>query len=371
MDMTNFKKITLGLIAIVLLATVAYIYSAPQVTTPAESLIASAERLQQLVYCRNQVLQNFSQNSQLFTQIINLTATGDNYLAKAKQSLNLGNVAQAMQYAVLALRTYGQALDLQEQLREVLGASFASCRAVLAPEQANLTANLYRSRVRNETCRWSPDFYPLMTAINVSLQRIRELEGIASKAAENGYDVSNATLQLSQAEQLLAEAQSLAVKCLISESAKKLAEAKKLIGQASSELAKVGAMRVVAEMRRYGLEVNKTHVGEVTRALRAGIFEEYLLKKTLDTLLNVTSHAQALGKEKNRLQLMEQLLDRIQEKAAGLRKQLSLRIRELVREAIALAEKAPEIAKSSPEELSKRAQDIGTKARETLKGGGH
>jgi hypothetical protein len=365
------KKIALTLVIAVLLANLPNLSSVPQAAIPAENLVQSAQRLQTLVYCRNQVLQNLSVSNLTLLQITNLTTTGENYLASAQQALSTGNITQAMYYAILALRTYGKVLELQESLRELTGASFASCKAVLAPEMENMTARLYMGRVRNETCRWSPDFYPLMTAINVSLQRIRELEGIASKAAENGYDVSNATLQLSQAEQLLAEAQSLAVKCLISESAKKLAEAKKLIGQASSELAKVGAMRVVAEMRRYGLEVNKTHVGEVMKALRAGIFEEYLLNKTLDTLLNVTSHAQALGKEKNRLQLMEQLLDRIQEKAVGLRKQLSLRIRELVREAIALAEKAPEIAKSSPEELSKRAQDIGTKAQEARKGGGH
>jgi hypothetical protein len=72
--MVDSKIITLAKIATVLLATLAYIYSAPQVTTPAEGLIASAERLQQLVYCRNQVLQNLSQNSQLFTQMVNLTA---------------------------------------------------------------------------------------------------------------------------------------------------------------------------------------------------------------------------------------------------------------------------------------------------------
>jgi hypothetical protein len=369
MDMVDSKKITLGIIAIVLLATMAYIYSAPQVTTPAESLIASAERLQQLVYCRNQVLQNLSQNSQLFTQIVNLTATGDNYLAKAKQYLNLGNATQAMQYAVLALRTYGQALDLQEKLRDTLGTSFASCRAVLAPQQANLTANLYRNRVRNETCKWSQDFYPQYVAINVSLQRVNELESIASRAASSGYDTSNATRLLNQARQLLLEAQSLASNCLLNESAHRLAEARKLIGQATSELARAGAMRTIAEMRRNGLDVNGTSVGEVMRALRARKFEEYLLNKTADTLLNVTRNVPGLERQRNRLQLLEQLLARIQERAKGIHKQLALQLRELVQEAINLAEKAPEMAKNNPGELARQAQDIGNRARQ-MRGGG-
>ena len=365
-------KIALGLIAAVLLASFAQLYSQPQVAAPAERLTEAAQRLQELAHCRNQVLQGVVQNRSALAEVLSLTSTGDNYLALARQALSAGNASQAFSYAISALRTYGRVLELQEGLRGLVNASFASCGAVLAPELENVTAKLGRVAAENRTCRWSPSFYPLMVAINVSLQRVSTLESIALKASESGYDVSNATRLLSQARELLASAQSLAVECLTDEAARKLAEANKLIGLASAELAKAGARRLVAEMRAYGLEVSK--VGEVLEALRGRRFEEYLVNRTLDALLNITRGVQELERERVRLQQLERLLSRIQERVQGELKQLALRVRELVREAIALAEKAPEIAKSSPGEAAKQAQEIARQAqeigRQARRGGG-
>jgi hypothetical protein len=91
--------------------------------------------------------------------------------------------------------------------------------------------------------------------------------------------------------------------------------------------------------------------------------------KTADTLLNVTRNVPGLERQRNRLQLLEQLLARIQERAKGIHKQLALQLKELVQEAVNLAEKAPEMAKNNPGELARQAQDIGNRARQ-MRGGG-
>jgi hypothetical protein len=76
------EKIALGLIAAVLLAGFAQPYGQSQVAAPAERLTEVAQRLKELAFCRNQVLQGVVQNGSALAEVLSLTSTGDNFLTR-------------------------------------------------------------------------------------------------------------------------------------------------------------------------------------------------------------------------------------------------------------------------------------------------
>lgn len=77
------EKIALGLIAAVLLASFAQPYGQSQVAAPAERLTEVAQKLKELAFCRNLLLQGVVQNGSVLAEVLSLTSTGDNYLARA------------------------------------------------------------------------------------------------------------------------------------------------------------------------------------------------------------------------------------------------------------------------------------------------
>lgn len=273
--------------------------AAPNATTipgakvAAANLIRVAAKLSAMVHCRNEVLlaANVTQTEleAVFQAALNLTRAGDDYLALANSSLAAGNYTAAMRYAQLAIQNFGRALELQEDLKEQLGVSFAACKAVIAPpKEAPAPA-------KNATCKWTPEFYPLMTAFNVTEHRVEELRELLAKLEERGYNVTGLAVMLDQASSLVEEGRRLALACNVSEAAHKLADARKYIGAVDAAIAKLGGMRFVKEVKKAGIEVNET---EVREALKKGKISEKIVEKINETLRKLLTRMEEM-KEKD------------------------------------------------------------------------
>lgn len=318
----------------------------------ASNLIRVASKLQELVYCRNKALleANVSTTewSDEFGRVANLTAEGDNYLTLSRESLNSNNFSAALRFAHLAIRRYGTALEIQEKIKDAMGLSFAACRAVLAPEKEK------PSPVANKTCKWTPDFHPLMAALNVTRERIRELEDVVAEARERGYNVTGLAEALERAKTLVEEARNLAVACNVSSAARKLAEAKKLVGFVNSAIAKLGDQRIIKEMVKQGIDVNETEIKELRKELKKGRIVEKiaeLINKTLERIRNevrekVEKKEENKGLER-RIQNLEKLSEKLREKAGN----------------SSLIEKIVEKTRDVKEELSKRKTEDNQKGR--------
>ncbi len=290
----------------------------------ASNLVGVASRLSKLAHCRNEVLASSNvtktEYAALFQSALNLTAAGDSYLKLANSSLAAGNYSAAFLYAKLAIQSYGRALELQEQIADKLNVSFAACKAVLAPPK-----KVAPQLPRNATCKWTPEFYPLMTAFNVTERRIEELERLVELAEEKGYNASGLKALLDQAEELVEEGRKLALACNISAAAHKLAEAKKILGAVNAALAKLGVERLARELRRAGIEVNETEVEELEKALKKGKIAEEVAKVANKTLSKLQKEieklekgaAKAKGVEKEiekRLEKIDKVLEKLSEK---------------------------------------------------------
>jgi hypothetical protein len=298
-----------------------------------------------MVHCRNGVLEaanvTRSELNATFQAVLELTAAGDRYLALANSSLAAGNYTAAMRYAQLAIQSYGRALELQEDIGEQLGVSFAACRAVIAPPKKGVPAP-----ARNVTCKWTPEFYPLMTAFNVTERRIEELRALLAKLEERGYNVTGLATMLDEAKKLVEEGRKLAQNCSISEAAHKLADAKKYIGAVDAAIAKLGGMRFVKEVRKVEIEINET---EVEEALKKGKLSEELSEKINETLRKIII-TEGLSEEDlrnimKRIENIEKLLGKL-----GKEKQISKTIGEINK-------KVEELRKNIEKEAARRAQE--------------
>jgi uncharacterized protein YlbG (UPF0298 family) len=290
-----------------------------------------------MVHCRNGVLEaaNVTQTelNATFQAVLELTAAGDRYLALANSSLAAGNYTAAMRYAQLAIQSYGRALELQEDIGEQLGVSFAACRAVIALPKRGVPAS-----ARNATCKWTPDFYPLMTALDVTERRIGELRALLAKLGERGYNVTGLAAMLDEAERLVSEGRRLAQNCSISEAAHKLADV-------DAAIAKLGAMRFVKEIGKAGIEVNET---EVKEALKKGKLPEKLAEKVNETLRKISIQEKEDEKElrniEKRIENIEKLIEKLRNE-----KQVSKIADEVIK-------KVRELRENIEKEIAKRAQ---------------
>lgn len=320
------------------------------VAAAALNLFKVAAKLSRLVHCRNEVLATANvtqtEHADTYQTILELTARGDTYLSLANSSITAANYTAALRYAQEAIRNYGKALELQELVKDLLNLSFAACKVVLAPVEPPRD----KGPAVNRTCKWSPEFYPMMTAFNVTERRIEELEKLIARAAEQGYNVSGILSLLEKARSLVEEGRSLAVACNESAAAHRLAEAKKLLGLANAELAKLGARRLAKEMVRRGVEVNETETEEVVRAVRNGRALEKiseLINRTLNRIRErVEREARIEGEEATKLAKRLQKLDELLEKLP--QREIPSRAREVV-------EKARETARKVKEEIPRKA----------------
>lgn len=320
----------------------------PGAAVAAGNLIRVASRLSELVHCRKEVLAaaNVTQTEYagLYQHVLNLTSLGDAYLSLANGAYAAGDYATAFRHAQAAIQSYGAALELQEFIARQLNIPFAACRFVLAPVEPPAARDL----AANRTCKWRPEFYPMMTAFDVTERRIEELEKLAARAAEQGYNVSEIISLLEKARSLVEEGRSLAVACNESAAAHRLAEAKRLLGLANAALARLGTQRLIREMMRRGVEVNETEVEEVAKAVRNGraaekIFE--LINRTLNRIRErVEREARIEGEEalEKRLQKLDELLEKLPQRG------IPSHAREIV-------EKARETARRVREEVPRRA----------------
>jgi len=318
--------------------TVMWKTTIPGAKIAAANLIQVAGKLGAMVHCRNEVLQaaNVTQTelNATFQAVLDLTAAGDRYLALANSSLAAGNYTAAMRYAQLAIQSYGRALELQEDIKEQLGVSFAACKAVIAPPKKEVPAP-----ARNATCKWTPEFYPLMTAFNVTERRIEELRALLAKLEERGYNVTGLAMMLDEAKKLVEEGRKLAQNCSISEAAHKLADAKKYIGAVDAAIAKLGGKRFVKEVRKAEIEINET---EVEEALKKGKLSEKLSEKINETLRKIIEAEKMsdknlkniekkvekieklvgkLGKEKNISKTIEEINKKVEELRKNIEKE--------------------------------------------------
>jgi len=340
--------------------------TAPSLYTSTITLAQSAERIQSLVHCRNQVIKNITSSNSALLTLLNLTSSADSYLASVSTYMNDKNYSGAFLNAILALRTYGLALEEQEKLGKQFNLSFIQCKAVLALEHANLSALLRESIGTSRTCEWTIDSYYIFVEINESLRRLGEMENIALNVARNENNVSNVMPLLNQAKQLLIDAKNLTLNCHASESAKKLAEAKRLLTQASSMLADAGATRAISHYKSYGLMINEKELPYFLDALRRNQLESYILNKTLEYLVFITGNTDELIKSKNNLQQLESLIEMMQRSAQEPYRNVTHRTLELISETIDLSAKAPELAKNNPKELEKQAQSIANNAKQNM-----
>jgi len=329
----------------------------------AAALVSAAARLSQLAHCRNEVLASANvtetEYAALYQSALNLTAAADAYLALANESLRAGNYTTAFHYAQLALRSYGEALHLQEEVAEALNVSFYACRAVLAPPAAPKPLP-----AANVTCRWTPEFYPLMTAFDVAERRIEELEELLSRVQSwNLTGLENATAYLEEARRLVEEGRRLALSCNISAAAHRLAEAKRLIGRVQALVARAGAASFIRELRRAGVEVNESQVEELVKAVREGkaakkvaelvnatvgrwrerlerkevkVDEKVLkglerLEKALEKVERSAARGRGLEKELERVQ---KAVEKIREELSRVRERVLEQVRERVRERV-------------------------------------
>lgn len=294
----------------------------------AGNLVRVAAKLSLMVRCRNEILAlanaTRSQLAPHYQEALNLTATGDSHLANANASLAAGNHTLALRYAHAAIQSYGRALELQEHIADALNVSFAACRAVLAPPKVlPILRNATEGVVRNVTCKWAPDFYPLMTAFNVAERRIDELEKLTSKLGkltEHDFNLSktlsNLTSLLTQARELVESGRSLAAACNISGAAHRLAEAKRLIGAASSELAKLGVRKLIKDMGRAGIEVDEAEADELAAGIKRGRVGEKVIRsinKTLERLRRRMGEGARVGESEKLEKAIENII-RISEK---------------------------------------------------------
>ncbi|MCD6358123.1 MAG: hypothetical protein J7L75_06065 [Thermoproteales archaeon] len=275
-----------------------------------ESLIKVAEKLQSLVHCRSDVLLEYNvtvyaELNASFNAVLNLTARGDNYLSAALEALEAGNYTDAKRYAVMAIRSYGSALELQEAIGDSLNASFRACRTVIAEQPPTTPAPEARA---NTTCKWSPEFYPLMTAFNVAERRLEELEKMLSRLEEKGFNVSQLVPLLKEAEKLVEEGRALAISCNVSAAAHKLAEARKLIGLITSEIHRLGYVALVHKLEKMGVRAN---MSELRRALKARRFLQKLEEKIERLLKKIKERQEKLDKHLEKM--LEKLRERIQE----------------------------------------------------------
>ncbi|MEM1567704.1 MAG: hypothetical protein QXI84_04425 [Thermofilaceae archaeon] len=322
----------------------------PVPSVAAQNLVRVASRLSSLVHCRNEILAaaNVTQTeyASLYQQVLNLTSVGDKYLALANESLNNADYSAAFRYAHAAIQSYGAALELQEFIKDQLDISFAACRFVLAPVEPPVP----KGPEANRTCKWTPEFYPLMTALDVAERRIEELEKLVARAAENGYNVSEIAQLLERAKSLVEEGRKLAQACNESEAAHRLAEAKKLLGLANAALARLGTQRLVRDMARRGVEVNETDIESIGRALRSGKAVEKIAELVNRTLSRVRERVEKqIRLEKEEMEKLEKRLQKLEEIINKLTE------RQVPQQARETVEKAREIAQKVREEATKRA----------------
>jgi methionine-rich copper-binding protein CopC/tetratricopeptide (TPR) repeat protein len=325
--------------------TVMWNITIPGAKVAAANLIQVAGKLGAMVHCRNEVLlaANVTKTelNATFEAVLSLTKAGDEYLSRANSSLNAGNYTAAMRYAQLAIQSYGKALELQEDIKEQIGVSFAACKAVIAPPKKEVPAP-----ARNVTCKWTPEFYPLMTAFNVTERRIEELRALLAKLEERDYNVTGLAMMLDEAKKLVEEGRKLAQNCSISEAAHKLADAKKYIGAVDAAIAKLGGMRFVKEVRKVEIEINET---EVKEALKKGKLSEKLYEKINETLRKMIIAENMSDRDlrniEKRIENIEKLLGKL-----GKEKQISKTIGEINK-------KVEELRKNIEKEAARRAQE--------------
>jgi len=277
-----------------------------------ENLIRVATKLGAMVHCRNEVLlaANVTETEQFetFQAVLTLTEAGDGYLALANSSFITGNYTAAKLYAQLAIQSFGRALELQEEIGDELGVSFAVCKAVISPPKKEVPVP-----ARNITCKWTPEFYPLMTAFNVTEHRIEELRALLAKLEGQDYNVTRLAMMLDQASELVEEGRQLAQTCNISEAAHKLGEATKLIGLVNAGVAKLGAKRFAHELAKDGVEINET---EVREALRRGQIVDKIAEKIEEALRRLEEKIEDIEEKiEEKIERLERLMEKLPERA--------------------------------------------------------
>jgi hypothetical protein len=274
------RNIGLALAAVLILSMLTPAFPGPDKS--AETLINNAQKLQSHAYYRNSVLinattsLNASQYTYNISLILNLTKLADSYLNLSRNLYSEGNYTGAASYAIKAINTYGEVIELQEELSEALNVSF---KAGKEAEEYNFTAT--NITAINRTA--------LVLQLEVLKARIAELKNVLGRVNQSIYNVTGALNLLGDAEELLVDAEERlqAGNMTVPELAKILATVKKILGL------------VNAELQRASLKVT------VVRAMKLGI-----LKKNATEVLNMTpliNHTKMRGKGKPPFNQTEEL----------------------------------------------------------------
>jgi len=331
------RNIGLVLAAVLILSMLAPVFSGPDKS--AETLIKNAERLQKHVYYRNSVLVNATSglNTSLYAYnlslILNLTSLADSYLNISKKLYSQGNYTGATTYAIKAITTYGEVIELQEELSEALNIEF---KVGKEQEKSNLTAK--NVTAINRTA--------LVLQLEVLKARIAELKKVLGKINQSIYNVTGALNLLDDAESLISDAEEKlqAGNITVSELAKTLGTVKKILGL------------VNAELHRASLKVT------VVKAMKLG-----LIKNNATQVLNMTpiiNHTKIKGKGKPTLNDTKELEEEVNKTESKLEKEAKKQadIKQLFKQAekqIKEAKKDIKVIKKEIKEIKKEEEGHG------------
>ncbi|ABL78518.1 hypothetical protein [Thermofilum pendens] len=337
------RIVGLALVALLLLAPLQIALAGTD--TSAEILVSNAKRLQQLVHYRNTVISstlNVTSIGSNWTLILNLTLQADLYLNASIQALNAGNYTEAKIYAIKAINTYGQVLELQEELAEEYDIHF-KLEGEIEEGYANATKlGVNASIAINRTA--------LTLQLEVLENRVDLLLEVLGKVNTSLYNVSGAISLLQEAKLLLEEAEAKleAGNITVPELAKTLAVVKKILGL------------VNAELHRASLALT------VNRAMKLGLLKKNeTLPLNMSPLINHTK-IKVKGLKGNLTERLEELEEELNETAAKIAAG-NVSAKEVKKAGKQLEKELKEVEKKLNEVFSRVENKIATKAKE--KGG--
>ena len=233
----------------------------------AQVLIQNAQRLQAIVYCRNNVIEsslNVTANAELWAEIQNYTSMGDYYLNASIQFYNQGNYTAAQIDAIWSIHYYGRTISLQARLAGRSNVTFTSCTAaalnltrIHMPPWANATGRF------NESAHSYIVIQHLLFKINILQDRLDRIKEIVSNVNATDEELEEINSLIAQAESLLAQARTLLnttdSNSSIVEVKKILAQVHRILGELNHHLANLGLMIALHRASMMGMRLNITY----------------------------------------------------------------------------------------------------------------
>ncbi|MEZ0345785.1 MAG: hypothetical protein ABWK01_04480 [Infirmifilum sp.] len=246
------RILTIVLVAMLLASTLVFNVnvSAAQ-DNSVQVLINNAQRLRGIAYEKYTTLTskiNTTLYSANITLIESLLASADTFLNMSVQLYSSGNLTGAKTYAIYAINTYDEAIELIEEVADAAGVAFEEREGV--EEHLNETEHIYGVNASNAINRTA-----LLLQLQVLEARISALEASLSKINQSQYNLTLVFQLLSYAKSILATTKDqLATGNLtVSALAKNLAVVKKILGLVNAELNRQSLHLTIVKAMKLGL----------------------------------------------------------------------------------------------------------------------